>query len=506
MNTFRQMRLIVALVRAAAIASTASGAQDSRFAPVERLIDEQMRTFFLPSIVVVVARNGEIVWERAFGWADVARRRRATLETPYYMASVTKSLTATALMTLVERGRVHLDAPVNEYTGGAQIHSGIWDPSEATVRRVASHTAGLPNFWRDCADDRTGCGYPSLDRAIQRYGFLVRAPGTQPFGYSGLGYEVLAAVIARRSGTTYATYLRDAVFRPLGLRSCAMGDEPPRSAARPYNAGTKQPRGAIVSSTPAAGASWCSARDLARFGTALMGAPMNRQRQILTPASVETMFAPQVAAQGMEYALGWWRRDLFGYSAVYVQGGTFDAHVSLYLVPSERIAVALVANSSHGTLFQTVSEAAIAALLPLFRQRYEAQKATAAATPAPPSAPAPTTLATPGTGIWRGVVRTPDGNLPLILNVGVDGSLTASLSGEPPMPLTQPRSGSLFVRGFLKGAIPNDDVPSAPPDMELLLALRDGKLVGPLTMQGVIRGAGFFLPHLVELTRDNTNP
>jgi non-heme chloroperoxidase len=504
-RSLRFIGMMTALVTVAASGTTAIAAQESGFAPVERVVEDHMRRFFLPSVVISVARNGEIVWERAFGWADIERQRRATPETPYYMASITKSLTATALMTLVERGRVNLDAPANEYLGVARLHSSLWDANQATVRRVASHTSGLPNYWRDCpAPERQTCE-PSRDRAIRRYGFLVRPPGTPPFGYSGLGYEILGDLIARQAGTTYAAYVHDAVFRPLGMRGCAMGDEPPPSAARPYNAGNKQPRGAILSSTPAASVSWCSSRDLVRFGTALIGARMKGQRQILTPASIETMFAPEVAAQGMHYALGWWRReDLFGYTAMIAQGGTFDAHTSLYLIPSERIAVAVVANSSHGTLWQTVSEATLSAMLPTFRQRYEAEK-TAAAPPAPASAP-PATVTTPGTGTWRGVVRTPDGALPVIMNVAPDGGLTMSVSGQPPIPLTQPRSGNVFVGGILKGALPNDDLPSAPPDMELVLGLRDGRLVGTLTMRGVVRDAGFSLPHLVELTRDPPQP
>ena len=97
-----------------------------------------------PSMAVAVARGGEVVWEEGFGWADRERRVPATEHTMYSLASISKPITATGLMILVERGFVDLDAPANDYLGPAKIDGRVWDATRATVRRVASHTAGLP--------------------------------------------------------------------------------------------------------------------------------------------------------------------------------------------------------------------------------------------------------------------------------------------------------------------------------------------------------------------------
>jgi len=107
----------------------------------------------VPGLAVALSRDGKIVYERGFGWADRERRLRATARTPFALASVSKSITAMAIMQLFERGRLNLDAPVNDYLGSAKVHSPHWNPAESTVRRVMSRTGGLTTFTRWCGSD-----------------------------------------------------------------------------------------------------------------------------------------------------------------------------------------------------------------------------------------------------------------------------------------------------------------------------------------------------------------
>ena len=88
--------------------------------------------------------DGKIIWEEGFGWADREKRIPATEHTMYSLASISKPITATGLMVLVERGLVDLDDPIDDYLGDAKLNGRAFDASEATVRRVANHTAGLP--------------------------------------------------------------------------------------------------------------------------------------------------------------------------------------------------------------------------------------------------------------------------------------------------------------------------------------------------------------------------
>src|SRR5262245_45724947 len=135
--------LILLSVASAGIAQSLESPVDPDFSAVRKLARETIVAATAPSMAVAVVRRGRILWEEGFGWADREQRIPATAHTMYYTASVTKTFTATALMLLHERKRLNLDRPVNDYLGSAKLSSPGWDPAGATIRRVATHTAGL---------------------------------------------------------------------------------------------------------------------------------------------------------------------------------------------------------------------------------------------------------------------------------------------------------------------------------------------------------------------------
>src|SRR5512140_1453982 len=97
-------------------------------------IRDVMAYHHIPSVTVAVAQRGKIVWEEGFGWADVARRIPATPHTAYSLASISKPVTATALMILAERGAVDLDKPINDYLGQQKLTAHVGDVNNATLR------------------------------------------------------------------------------------------------------------------------------------------------------------------------------------------------------------------------------------------------------------------------------------------------------------------------------------------------------------------------------------
>ena len=123
-------------------ARAADGAD--QFDPVRERIAKGLVDTNLPSIAVAVARDGQIIWEQGFGWADRENRVPATEHTTYSLASISKPITATGLMVLRQRGKIDLDKPANDYLGEAKLVARVGDAAGATVRRVANHTSGLP--------------------------------------------------------------------------------------------------------------------------------------------------------------------------------------------------------------------------------------------------------------------------------------------------------------------------------------------------------------------------
>src|SRR5262249_35326787 len=248
--------------------ATLNSADKPDFSEARQFIQKHMVKYSNPSIAVAVARRGVFLWEEGFGWADRENRIPATEHTMYYMASVDKSFTTVALMLLQERKQLDLDRPINDYLGVAKVTSPAWNPAEATVRRVANHTAGLTTF-------NPGKHLP-IDEAIQRYGVLFWPPGER-FDYSNLGYKILDEVVARASGKSFSDFMRAEIFWPLGMTHTSVGIGPglEKFVAQRYGVSRGlQP--------PVGGGVYCSAHDLARFGMFCLKARLPDQHRILS--------------------------------------------------------------------------------------------------------------------------------------------------------------------------------------------------------------------------------
>jgi CubicO group peptidase (beta-lactamase class C family) len=187
----RLLFLATVASRSMVASSAPNDASKPDFSNVRRFIQEQLVAKSIPSMAVAVARNGTILWEEAFGWADRENRVPATEHTMYYTASVTKSFTETAIMVLHERNKLNLDRPVNDYLGTAKLTSTAFNPADATIRRVATHMAGLTTF--------NPTNPHPVEEMIRRYGVLFWPPGER-YDYSNFGSIVLEEVIARASG------------------------------------------------------------------------------------------------------------------------------------------------------------------------------------------------------------------------------------------------------------------------------------------------------------------
>ncbi len=135
---------IVLLATLALCARPPAARADDAFELVRERIRRAIHDTNLPSLSVAVAHNGAIVWEEGFGLADRENRLPATEHTLYSLASISKPITATGLMLLVERGLVDLDKPIDDYLGEAKLHARVGSAADATVRLVANHTSGLP--------------------------------------------------------------------------------------------------------------------------------------------------------------------------------------------------------------------------------------------------------------------------------------------------------------------------------------------------------------------------
>jgi CubicO group peptidase (beta-lactamase class C family) len=296
------------IVLALLLASTSVGAQAPPgdvpehakaidFTAAREIIRAGMTKDAVPGVAIAVAHGDSILWEEGFGLANRERNVPATAHTPFYLASITKTITATAAMLLAERKRLELDRPANDYLRGSRLVSPAWDAGGSTVRRLATHMSGLATFDLACAPKHPDCPMPSPDEIIRRYGTVVWPPEEQ-FDYSNLGYLVLGEIVAQSAGRDLSTVLRDEIFFPLGMHESSLGVDPKRadvSAVR-YS----WTAGALPHVTSMSGSStgYSSVHDLELFG--MLHAKVRRQgsRAILSDAAIDSMQYSTVATGG----------------------------------------------------------------------------------------------------------------------------------------------------------------------------------------------------------------
>ena len=468
-------------------------ALDSLRAHIRRVMDST-RT---PSIAVAVARNGRIIWEEGFGFADVDRRTPATPTTLYSMASISKPITATGVMKLVEQGKIDLDRPANDYLGAAKITGLAGSASDATVRRVMSHTAGLPLHYRFFYAGGS-VTRPSMDEAITRYAITVYPPGAA-YNYSNLGYGVLEEIIAKVSGRPYEEFMRDEVFKPLGMTTTTIGTGAgiANSAVR-YTAQGK-PIAFYDFDHRAASAVYTSAHELARFGMFHLEDHLKDQRPLLKDSTLDAMHrraTPGDTTSG--YGLGWLIGNEQGMRVVSHTGGMPGVATTLKLYPEHNVVIVALANTGGAAPHRVALDIA-AAVLPGYKA------------PTPGRPPTPTVaFASPAelTGEWTGTVRTYDGaTTPIALLVKAD-DIHVRLGGTDALwtVLNAPTFRNQMLNGQFAGTIPSEEARRFPHNVGVGLLLQGDTLRGwaaAMTTDDPLTGA---MSSYAELTRKGAAP
>jgi CubicO group peptidase (beta-lactamase class C family) len=442
------------------------------FDPVRALIRRKLEQHEAPSVAVAVVRDGQIVWEEGFGWADQEHKRAASATTPYLLGSVSKPITATAVLVARERGLVDLDRPINDYLGEVRLRAAIGNLSGATVRRVLQHMAGLPEYSEAYYRDEPG---QALALALRRYGVLTRPPN-EKFVYSNLGYAALGGVLAHVSGKSYGDFLHDEVFVPLGMRQAAV----PGPHLSPLRAVGYLPDGGreveyTRTYVPAANL-YASAHDLARFGLFHLKAHLPEQQPILSDKSIDAMQDTTVPVGDATYGLGWHiRRDAKGRRQVLHGGASAGADAQFTLVPEQKVCVVVLANVTRhwpGALTEAVTNAILATLL--------GGKPEDFPTLEPP--PPPKTSGLPGQleGNWVGSVQTHQGDMAVTLWCPPSGEIQVQLAKQAKQPVREARLDAGSFTGTMEGEIGTDDARRRPYTLQWDVTLRGDVLNGTL--------------------------
>jgi CubicO group peptidase (beta-lactamase class C family) len=306
-----------------------------------------------------VVKDGSLEWFRGHGVANIESGEPITSDTVFRIGSLTKTITAVAVLQLWERGLVDLDAPANQYLRTFPLIAADPDFRPATVRHLLTHTAGI-GYWRRLSDLlRPGLGSGDTARSAPaladyyRPGLLVEVePGTK-WAYTNHGFAALGQIVEDVTGETFERYIRTQVFGPLGMDHTDLV----RSArVRPHLAcgyvlhsrGLTAVADYAVPTAAGCGA-YSTSADVARYLAALLQGGANDHGSVLKPETVASMFEPhyqpdpRVAGMGLGFEPG----EASGHKTV-GKGGILSGFLSaVLLAPEDGLGVVVLGNTGR---------------------------------------------------------------------------------------------------------------------------------------------------------------
>ncbi|MFO0616518.1 MAG: serine hydrolase domain-containing protein [Polyangiaceae bacterium] len=317
--------------RAAAFESSLLPAFDLNGVDLRMKLADRMAKWGVPAVGVAVVEGNAIQFARTYGVLERARdpgdRKSeigADVDTVFQAASISKPITAAAILALVDQHQLDLDKPVNSYLRAWKLDDSVFTKDHpVTIRGLLSHTAGINapeqqlyvSYPESFGGYKPGAAIPTtvqvLDGAPPALTVPVEAMKDSPcpeepskppkpcFKYSGGGYTILELVVQDVTGQPFGAAIQRLVFDPIGMRHSSFSDAPPTpNAARAHRGDANTPPGGwIVVAEKAAGGLWTTPSDLALFLIDLSAAYRGEEGHVLTPASARAMLSPVANAR-----------------------------------------------------------------------------------------------------------------------------------------------------------------------------------------------------------------
>jgi CubicO group peptidase (beta-lactamase class C family) len=291
----------------------------------------------VPGAGVLVVRDGLPIFRHAYGFANLEARVAATPAANYRLASLTKQFTAASILLLAEEGRLTLADPVRKWLPSLPAAA-----NDITLRHLLTHTSGLIDY-EDLMADGTTRQLHDADvlRLLEAENRTYFVPGTA-YRYSNSGYALLALIVARASGSDFASFLRDRIFRPLHMQNTVAFEEGISSVAdRAYgyslvNNAWQRTDQSLTSAVLGDGGIYSSIDDLAKWDAALY------DNRLLRPESLRQAFTPQTKTDdpAVQYGFGW---RITGES-LWHSGETMGFRNVIVRFPAHRLTVVVLTN------------------------------------------------------------------------------------------------------------------------------------------------------------------
>ena len=327
---------------------------------------EQLTATRLPGLSAAAIKDGEVVWQRGFGFRALEDQRPATPQTLYGIASMTKSFTALALLQLAAQGRLTLDAPVEQHLpafalrpGGESVrlwhfltHSSGIPALGFSEQNINAHVQGQPSIPLASADDLLTFVNDAADWVLNR-------PG-EAWYYLNEGYGLLGAIIEQLSGQSFAAYVTDHILHPLGMtrsffdRASVEADPDAATAYVLTSTGERYPGGYTYNPFPAKGGLISNVEDMARYLGMFLGGGALDGTQIVSAEGLREMTTPRITRpeRGMPFGpvgYGYGVQvlpDFLGQRVVEHGGSVLTATSHMAWIPEAGVAFVVLANGT----------------------------------------------------------------------------------------------------------------------------------------------------------------
>jgi CubicO group peptidase (beta-lactamase class C family) len=344
---------------------------DGSYDAIDTYIEEQVRHLSIPGVSMAIVEGGKLVHDRGFGRAQ-PNGEAPTLQTPFFIGSVTKSFTALAIMQLVEAGKVELNAPVQRYLPWFHL-ADREASSQITVQHLLNHTSGLSMLQGQQILSELDEGPDATERQLRALSTSKASfPAGQKFAYNNTNYNLLGLIIEAASGESYPNYVQEHIFDPLEMRhsyfSKTVAQQNNLAMGHRYWFGVPIPTPNLpqpIGSLPSGQLISC-AEDLAHFLVAQLNGGRYGKVQILSEAGIDEMHrgAVEMIEMGLsigEYGMGWESRvegdtTLVSHSGIVPEFGAFVG-----LVPEQKKGIVLLYNANHAMIKLTFDEFGIGA-------------------------------------------------------------------------------------------------------------------------------------------------
>lgn len=347
---------------------------------VDPVIEQVLSREKGPGASFVLVQDSKVVYARDYGLAEVAGGRKVSPETIWRIGSISKVFTATAVMQLVDRKLVDLDAPITRYIKRVAIPAGFDEP--VTVRQLLDHTAGFDEL-RPGTQAETEAGVLPLSRFLEGRLVRIRPPGRTTV-YSTYGITLAGELVEEVSGLAFEEYLRRNIWSPLGMQRTFI--TVPKTMQSDVSVGYEVKGGVPVAqpwewyhTTPASSVN-STAADMAKFLVAHLERGSLGSARLFSRAAAEEMHRQQATMHPSMpgFALGLYE-DFYGLQRVLEHGGNMAGFSAMMLlVPDARTGFFVVNQGESSKLRDEVKWAILEKFFPAARQRH----------PVPPLPPA----------------------------------------------------------------------------------------------------------------------